>query len=95
MLWMILCRDRPDSATLRQSTRADHLRYIEPLVEQGRLRFAGPLLREDTEGAARGSLIIADFDDRAAAEGWAAGDPYACAGLFAEVEISALRQALP
>jgi uncharacterized protein YciI len=92
---MILCRDRPDSGALRQSTRPDHLRYMEPLLAQGRLRFAGPLLRDDAEGAARGSLIIADFDERAAAENWAAGDPYARAGLFAEVEITALRQALP
>lgn len=92
---MILCRDRPDGAALRQATRPDHLRYIDPLRVQGRLRFAGPLLREDVEVTARGSLIIADFDDRAAAEDWAAGDPYAQVGLFAEVEIIPLRQVLP
>jgi uncharacterized protein YciI len=34
-----------------------------------------------------GSLVILDVADRAAAEAWAAGDPYAKAGLFAQVAI--------
>jgi uncharacterized protein YciI len=41
------------------------------------------------EGVMRGSLLILDVPDRTAAEGWAAGDPYAKAGLFGRVEIRA------
>jgi len=45
---------------------------------------AGPLIED---GVMRGSLLILDAPDRAAAEAFAAGDPYARAGLFASVEI--------
>ena len=34
-----------------------------------------------------GSLVILEVEDLAAAEAWAAGDPYANAGLFSSVEI--------
>ena len=34
-----------------------------------------------------GSLVILEVPDRAAAEAWAAADPYARAGLFAQVTI--------
>lgn len=97
MLWMILCRDRPDSGALRQQTRPAHLAHLAPLAEAGRVRFAGPLLDDPggPDAAARGSLIVADFADRAAAESWAAADPYALAGLFAEIQITPLRQVLP
>ncbi len=33
------------------------------------------------------SLIVAEFDDLAAAQAWAATDPYAQAGLFESVVI--------
>ena len=41
----------------------------------------------DDDGGMIGSLVVLDVADRAAAEAWAAGDPYARAGLFARVEI--------
>jgi uncharacterized protein len=34
-----------------------------------------------------GSLVVLDLPNRAMAEAWAANDPYAKAGLFAEVRI--------
>ena len=39
------------------------------------------------EGFPAGSLVVLDVPDRAAAEAWAAADPYAKAGLFAAVTI--------
>ncbi len=97
MLWMILCHDRPDSGALRQQTRPAHLAHIAPLAETNRVRFAGPLLDDagGPDGVAKGSLIVADFVDRAAAESWAEADPYALAGLFDEVQITPLRQVVP
>jgi uncharacterized protein YciI len=41
-----------------------------------------------------GSLLILDVADRAAAEAWADGDPYAKAGLFETVEIHAWKQVI-
>ena len=34
-----------------------------------------------------GSLVVIEAADRAAAEAWAADDPYAKSGLFSNVEI--------
>jgi len=47
---------------------------------------AGPLL--NAEGGMIGSLIILDVPDMAAAEDWAANDPYAKAGLFQSVTLT-------
>ena len=50
---------------------------------------AGALL--DLDDRHCGSLLIVDVEDRAAAEGFAAGDPYAKAGLFESTVIRAYR----
>jgi uncharacterized protein len=47
--------------------------------------LAGPFL--DDDGDMTGSLIILELPDMAAAEAWAAADPYALAGLFESVTI--------
>jgi uncharacterized protein len=51
---------------------------------------AGPFL--DGAGEMVGSLVVIEADTRAAAEDWAAGDPYARAGLFESVEIRAWKK---
>jgi uncharacterized protein len=84
MLYALICDDRPGGLELRKANRAAHLDYIRAT---GVVAQAGPFL--DAEGAMVGSLVILDVPDRAAAEAWAAGDPYAVAGLFAKVEIRA------
>ncbi|MCB1640349.1 MAG: YciI family protein [Xanthomonadales bacterium] len=96
MLWMILGEDRPGAAELRAQTRPAHLNHIAPLKEAGRVRFAGPLLGEgESDGQACGSLIVAEFADRAGAQAWADADPYRQAGVFASVRITPLRQVVP
>jgi len=49
------------------------------------VELAGPFL--DPQGNMTGSLIVLDVPDLAAAEAWAAADPYARAGLFESVAI--------
>ena len=87
MLFAVLCTDRPDSLEIRAAAREDHLRYVASfgngVVE------AGPML--DAEGLPSGSLLIVDLADRAAAEAFAANDPYAAAGLFGAVVVSGYR----
>jgi uncharacterized protein YciI len=92
MLFTFYCRDRANHEAVRQANRPEHLAYLDKAGS--RIVFAGPLLTDD--GARPlGSLLIVDCDDRRAAEAFAAGDPYATAGLFAEVVITAARQARP
>jgi uncharacterized protein YciI len=82
MFHALLCTDRPGMLETRMANREAHLAYLEadPLVRQ-----AGPLL--DETGAMAGSLIVFETAERAHVEAFAAADPYARAGLFAEIRI--------
>lgn len=82
MPFVLLCRDKPGALETRKANRAAHLDY---LAETGVVSQAGPLL--DDAGGMCGSIIVLDVEQRAAAEDWAASDPYAKAGLFSDVEI--------
>ncbi|HPU16821.1 MAG TPA: YciI family protein [Polymorphobacter sp.] len=87
----IHCIDKPDSADLRAATRPEHLAYIGKVIDS--VLVAGPLLSLD--GAPIGSLLIVDFADRKAAIQFAADDPYALAGLFASVAVTAWKKVFP
>ncbi len=87
----IHCIDKPGTTDLRAATRPVHLAHIEAVVD--RIVAAGPLLGLD--GAPMGSLMIVDFTDRKAAIEFAAADPYALAGLFASVAVTAWRKVFP
>lgn len=76
---------------LRSSTRADHLAYIQANI--ARVVVAGPLLDDNEQPI--GSMLIMNFADRKAAVSFAAADPYAQAGLFASVAVTAWRQVVP
>jgi hypothetical protein len=92
MLFALVCRDKPGHGEVRKANRADHLDYLG--AQGAAIRLAGPLL--DTAGEQPvGSLIVLDVADRAAAEAFAKGDPYAAAGLFDSVEITPFRQVIP
>lgn len=87
MLFAFICKDKPDHLQLRLDVRPDHLAFLATLNAEGKLKFAGPFL--DDDGKSCGSLVVVEAADRAAAEAIAASDPYAKAGLFASVEITA------
>ena len=89
-LFAILCHDRPDAGSLRADTRARHLEYLARI--EADIAIAGPILDGDRP---KGSIIVAEFVDLDSAEAFAAADPYAEAGLFASVEVSAFRRVLP
>jgi len=80
-LFAIICTDKPGHLDRRLATRPAHKDY---LAASGRVVHAGPFLRD---GAMCGSLIVIEAEDRAAAEVFAAGDPFAQAGIFAETRI--------
>ena len=88
MHFVIHAIDRSDAGSLREHTRPTHLDYLGGFD----VVFGGPML--DDDGAMCGSLIVVQTEDRAAAEAFAAGDPYALAGLFETVTITAMRPVL-
>jgi uncharacterized protein YciI len=88
MLFAIVAEDKPGSLELRLATRPTHLEYLDGMVEM--LVNAGPVL--DAEGKPCGSILLVEAPDQAAAEAFAAADPYAKAGLFARTSIRPFRQ---
>ena len=87
MLFTVIRHDKPNSVGLRQSERPKHLIYLErvtPCITSG-----GALL--DDKGQQIGSILIIDVADHAAAEEFAATDPYVEAGLFASSYIFPFR----
>jgi uncharacterized protein YciI len=87
MIFAITCTDKPNSLELRMATRPTHLAYLQE--HMANFVLVGPVL--DGEGKPCGSLLVVEAADQAAAEAFAAGDPYAKAGLFETVAIRPFR----
>jgi uncharacterized protein YciI len=78
MLFALFCTDKQASLEVRLAARPAHLAYVQSFG--AKVVRAGPLL--DAAGKPCGSLMVLEVADRAEAEAFAAGDPYALAGLF-------------
>lgn len=89
MRFALICRDKPGALPIRMENRPAHVAYLK---ESGVVELAGPFL-DDAEQMV-GSLVVIEVPDRAAAEAWAAADPYARAGLFESVTIQAWRKVI-
>ncbi len=92
-LFVMIGRDGPRGLELRKSHRAAHLENLQPLADQGRVPYAGPLI--DEAGNPCGSVIVFEADDLDAAKRFAAGDPYVVQGVFASHEVIESRQVHP
>lgn len=80
----LMAKDKPGSLEIRKANRDAHVAYLK---STDAVEMAGPFL--DANGEMCGSLIILELPDMAAAEAWAANDPYKAADLFSSVELSA------
>ncbi|MCE5233366.1 MAG: YciI family protein [Mizugakiibacter sp.] len=99
MWYAIYGLDVADSLERRKSVRPAHLERLHALRDQGRLMLAGPFPAIDAEDAGpagfSGSLIVAEFEDLAAARAWADADPYVAAGVYRQVDVRPFRKVLP
>jgi uncharacterized protein YciI len=84
-LFVLTCLDKPDALEVRMGAREAHLAWVKDQP----LKLGGPFL--DAQGQMAGSMLIIEVADRAAAERFAAEDPYGKAGLFASVDIRPFR----
>lgn len=89
MRFALITRDKPAALQIRMDNRTAHLDYI---ASTGVVEMAGPFL--DEAGQMCGSLIILELPDLQAAQNWADNDPYAKAGLFASVTLSAWKKVI-
>jgi uncharacterized protein YciI len=99
MWYAIVGRDVPNSLEKRIAARPAHVARLQELQNRGRLLLAGPFPAVDAAdpGVAgfTGSLIVAEFPSLSAARDWAKADPYATAGVYAEVDVQPFRKTFP
>ncbi len=86
-LFVLTCIDKPGALPLRMSVREDHLAFVR--AKRAMVKLGGPFL--DAAGEMAGSMLIIEAPDMAAAEAFAAEDPYGRATLFESVTIRPYR----
>ncbi|MBP0594283.1 YciI family protein [Paraburkholderia sp. LEh10] len=86
MYFTIVALDRPGATDVRTNTRPAHREYLQAAHPGVTYRLGGPLLSPDGSTSI-GTLLVIEAQDLAAAERFAAGDPYKKADLFAEVSV--------
>ncbi|ONG54714.1 hypothetical protein BKE38_10100 [Pseudoroseomonas deserti] len=90
MPYLIETWDKPDHQALRQATRAEHLDYLDGVVDK--LLACGAKLKDDGSDAGGGFYIV-DVETREEAEALIAADPFSKVGLFEKVVINRWRRA--
>ncbi|HQR02664.1 MAG: YciI family protein [Proteobacteria bacterium] len=99
MLYLITGVDAPGSLENRLAARPAHLERLDQLQQAGRLVLAGPcpMIDSPDPGPAgfSGSVIVAEFESLAAAQEWAAADPYTTAGVFASTSAKPFLRVFP
>jgi uncharacterized protein len=92
MLYVLMCRDKPESLSVRLATRDAHLAYAATQADM--IRLAGPLLSDDAETMA-GSLFIIEADSADEVRAFHQADPYTLAELWESVALHPFRQVVP
>lgn len=99
MFYAIISQDVPNSLNQRLAARPAHLERLTQLKNEGRLLLAGPHPAIDCENPGEagftGSLIVAEFENLAAAQAWANADPYAAAGVYQQLVVKPFKKVLP
>ena len=87
--FVIFCIDKPGHTQVRMDNRLEFLKGSKDMIVT-----AGPMQSDDGESMI-GSMLVIDVADRAAAEAFAAADPYAKAGLFESTRVMRWKQVIP
>ena len=89
--FLMIARDGDDAEAIdrRTAVRPTHLEGIAPLVSAGHIQVGGAIL--DDEGRMIGSMILADFPDRAALDAWLTNDPYVTGDVWRDIEVVPFR----
>lgn len=86
-LFMLLCRDAPGSAPLRETHMQGHLAFIDRSL--ARIAVAGPF--PDGRGGIQGSLFLIRAASEDDALAFLEGDPYRRSGVWGAVEVQKFR----
>jgi uncharacterized protein YciI len=91
-MYAIVCFDRPDSASLRDTHRVAHQEFLK--TNTGKIVFGGPL-KNNPEGASTGALIVVNCATRQEAEAFIGADPFYRNGVYENVAVRAFKQVFP
>jgi uncharacterized protein YciI len=92
--FLLIAHDGDDAEAFdrRMAVRPSHLEGIAPLVEAGKISVGGAIL--DDGGRMVGSMVLADFPDRAALDEWVSNDPYVTGDVWRRIEVVPYRAAV-
>ena len=90
MQFIITAHDGENMLDKRMAVRPRHLAGMEKLGKH--IVCAGGLL--DDEGRMKGSVLILDFEDRAALDDYLKNEPYVVEHVWAKIEIEAVNVVL-
>ncbi|MCP5433279.1 MAG: hypothetical protein H6923_08430 [Alphaproteobacteria bacterium] len=93
MQFVIIARDDPAPGTLdrRMAARPEHLEGLRRLYAEGKILDGGALL-DDRERMC-GSVMLCEFESRAALDAYLETEPYFRDKVWKDVEIRAMRRA--
>lgn len=86
MQFIIKAYDGANMLDKRMEVRPRHLAGMQQLGNH--VICAGGLL--DEEGKMKGSVLIVDFENRAALDAYLAGEPYVVEGVWEKVEVEVM-----
>ena len=86
MQFIIKAYDGANKLDKRMEVRSRHLAGMQQLGNH--VICAGGLL--DEEGKMKGSVLIVDFENRAALDAYLAGEPYVVEGVWEKVEVEVM-----
>ena len=86
MQFIIKAYDGANKLDKRMEVRPRHLAGMQQLGNY--VICAGGLL--DEEGKMKGSVLIVDFENRAALDAYLAGEPYVVEGVWEKVEVEVM-----
>ena len=94
MQFVVIAHDGTDTEApeRRQSAREAHLEGARLLKDSGAILTGGAMM--DEAGAMTGSVVIVDFESRAALDAWLASDPYVTGDVWRRIEVHPFRVAL-
>ena len=92
MLFVFHILDNPGTLDQRLALRPAQYQHLGKV--ENRMLTGGPLMADDGETMI-GSLLVIDFDDRAAAQVWLDEAPFSIGGVFGESRIHAYTQNWP
>lgn len=84
-----ICRDAPDALAARMAARADHMAGLRTERAAGHMVDGGAML--DEAGNMVGSVVLCQFDNRAALDAYLSREIYAREGIWGEIEIIPMR----